>query len=135
MTVFLDTNACIAIANRRSTAVRKRLQDVVNARERVGIPVIVAFELWYGAEKSLHRDHSIERLTALLGRFELVALDSDDGRFAAQIRADLERKGTPIGPYDLLIAAQALRHDAVLVTANEREFSRVTGLRVENWAA
>ena len=63
----------------------------------------------------------------------MLAFDSEDARVAGGIRAGLEAKGTPIGPYDLLIAAQALRREAILVTANVREFGRVEGLALEDW--
>jgi tRNA(fMet)-specific endonuclease VapC len=70
----------------------------------------------------------------LSGLSAIKAFDEADARVAGQVRADLESAGTPIGMYDLLIAAQALRHDLTLVTANEREFRRIKGLRIENWA-
>lgn len=76
-----------------------------------------------------------EALEAFLGSVAILSFDDEDARFAGNIRAELERAGKPIGPYDYLIAAQALRHDFTLVSANEKEFSRVPGLRWENWAA
>ncbi len=92
------------------------------------------FELWYGIQKSTHVDRNLQALEAFLAPLRILSFDSQDARVAGEIRVQLERAGTPIGPYDLLIAAQALRHDLTLVTANAKEFSRVTGLRWENWA-
>jgi len=73
-------------------------------------------------------------LETFLGPLQILPFDAEDGRIAGDIRARLEQSGTPIGPYDYLIAAQAVRHKLTLVTANEKEFSRVDGLRWENWA-
>jgi tRNA(fMet)-specific endonuclease VapC len=75
-----------------------------------------------------------EALDVFLRSVAVVAFDEEDASIAGSIRAELERVGKPIGPYDYLIAAQALRHGLIFVTANEREFSRVPGLRWENWA-
>jgi tRNA(fMet)-specific endonuclease VapC len=70
----------------------------------------------------------------MAGPIRLLEFDEEDAREAGEIRALLERKGTPIGPYDVIIAAQARRRGALLVTANEREFARVPGLKTEDWA-
>jgi tRNA(fMet)-specific endonuclease VapC len=98
---------------------------------------VVAFELWYGAAKSARRQANRQRLeTFLAGPLELVPFDDEDAHAAGEVRAALETAGTPIGAYDLLlIAGQALRYDATLVTANTAEFSRVSELRWEDWAA
>ena len=90
-------------------------------------------ELEFGAEKSEHGERNRARLATLVQRLPLVGIDSDTTRHYAQIRTRLERQGTPIGANDTWIAAQALAIDATLVTDNEREFSRVPGLTVENW--
>ena len=97
---------------------------------------MVAFELWYGAAKSARRQANRQRLeTFFAGPLELVPFDDEDARTAGEVRAGLEAAGPPIGAYDLLIAGQALRYDTTLVTANAAEFSRVTGLRWEDWAS
>jgi tRNA(fMet)-specific endonuclease VapC len=84
--------------------------------------------------KSGRKDWNAARLADFLaGPIDVLDFDTDAGREAALIRAWLEQRGTPIGPYDLLIAAQARRRDALLVTAKLCEFNRVEGLRVENW--
>ena len=93
-------------------------------------------ELWYGAMKSAKPKENADIIRRFVtGPISLLDFEPDDGEKAGAIRADLERKGTPIGPYDILIAAQALRRDALLVTANMREFKRVIGLRCEDWSA
>jgi tRNA(fMet)-specific endonuclease VapC len=102
----------------------------------VAISAVVAFELWYGAAKSARRQANRQRLeTFFAGPLELVPFDDEDARAADRVRAALESAGRPIGAYDLLIAGQALRHDATLVTANTAEFWRVGDLRWEDWAS
>ncbi|MBM3508746.1 MAG: type II toxin-antitoxin system VapC family toxin [Alphaproteobacteria bacterium] len=80
-------------------------------------------------------DANAERLAVFLAPLETVPFEDEDARIAGTVRAQLEREGTPIGAYDLLIAGQALRRDATLVTAEVAEFARVSGLRWENWVA
>ncbi len=98
--------------------------------------VIVLFELRYGAAKSGNPHRSGRRIAEFLaGPIGVLPFEPDDAEEAGDIRATLERAGRPIGPYDVLTAAQARRRDAVLVTANLREFVRVPRLKTENWAA
>jgi tRNA(fMet)-specific endonuclease VapC len=95
----------------------------------------VLFELRYGAAKSSHPDRNVQRIVDFLaGPVEVLPFGPEDAEEAGDVRAALERVGTPIGPYDVLVAAQARRRDALLVTANAREFSRVPRLRFEDWA-
>ena len=134
--ICLDTNAIIALLNRSSMTVRVRLADAVHRREVVAVPTVVLFELRYGAAKSANRQCAARRIAELLaGPVEVLHFESDDAEEAGDIRAALERAGTPIGPYDVLIAGQARRRGALLVTANRREFARVPGLRTEDWLA
>ena len=134
--ICLDTNAIIALLNRSSMTVRVRLADAVHRREVVAVPTVVLFELRYGAAKSANRQRAARRIAELLaGPVEVLEFESDDAEEAGDIRAALERAGTPIGPYDVLIAGQARRRGALLVTANRREFARVPGLRTEDWLA
>jgi tRNA(fMet)-specific endonuclease VapC len=113
--------------------VRKRLEaEQISA---LRLSAIVLGELEFGAEKSVYGDRNRARLAALTQRLPLVGIDQDAIRHYARIRTLLERQGTPIGANDTWIAAQALAINAVLVTDNEREFSRVPGLSVENWLA
>jgi tRNA(fMet)-specific endonuclease VapC len=132
--ICLDTNVVIALLNRSSVTVRTRLAAAVHRREIVAISVVVLFELRYGAAKSANTQRASRRLAELLsGPVRVLDFEPDDAGEAGDIRAVLERAGTPIGPYDILIAGQARRRGAVLVTANRRGFARVLGLKTEDW--
>ena len=134
MSYLLDTNAVIALLTNRPTTVRERLRRAASASLSIGISTIVLFELWYGVARSQHRAQNTERLRAFLaGNISVVHFEEEDAVIAGDLRAELERSGTPIGPYDLLIAAQALRAGTILVTANVTEFRRVRGLVWEDW--
>jgi len=131
---LLDTNAVIALLTNRPPSVRERLRREASASRSIGISSIVLFELWYGVARSQHRAQNTERLRAFLaGNISIVPFEEEDAGIAGDLRAELERSGTPIGPYDLLIAAQALRAGTILVTANVTEFRRVRGLVWEDW--
>lgn len=134
MSYLLDTNACIALINDRPIAVRERFRAVLEQRDRVALSSVVLFELWYGVAKSQLQGKNSERLAVFMSPFEVLTFDDEDARLAGTIRATLERSGTPIGAYDVLIAGQALRHELVLVTANVSEFSRIDHLRWEDWS-
>ena len=132
--ICLDTNIIVAVINQRAAAVRQRLMKTLHEGTIVGIPTVVLYELWYGIKKSARTRQNIEALDNFL------ALDvtpwpfePEDAEEAGDVRAALERLGTPIGPYDVLIAAQARRRGAILVTANKNEFSRVPGLQTQDW--
>lgn len=134
--ICLDTNTVIAILNDVASPVTPRVADAVVRSEAVAVSTIVVFELWYGVSKSRRKEWNSARLGDFFaGPVDVLGFEPGDGREAADIRAELERDGTPIGPYDVLIAAQARRRNAVLVTANTREFARVPGLKLENWMA
>ena len=136
MIYLLDTNAAIAIINGKPVGVRSRLQRVAPRSARIAISSIVLFELWYGVARSERQRDNAERLRVFLsGAIGVAPFDEDDAATAGKIRASLEQHGKPIGPYDLLIAAQALRIGATLVTANVSEFQRVEGLIWQDWAA
>lgn len=132
----LDSNSVIAAITRRSPAVDNRLQAEFQRRTRVILPAIVLFELRFGIANSARRAANEQLLDAFLSApIETPAFDAGDASEAADIRLFLRRRGTPIGPYDILIAAQARRRGAALVTANLREFRRVPGLLVQDWSA
>ena len=134
--ICLDTNAVIAAVNQRKPSVRRRLEQALVDRVTVGIPTVVLYEMWYGISKSMRPQANTEVLANVLALdVTLWPFEPEDAEEAGDIRAALERAGTPIGPYDVLIAAQARRRSAVLITANEREFARVPGLRTEDWAS
>jgi tRNA(fMet)-specific endonuclease VapC len=131
---LLDTNVCIALLNGRPEQVRVRSEQVRATDVSVGISSVVAFELWHGVGKSTRREANARALEAFLaGPFEVVPFDEEDARAAGRVRAELVAAGTPIGAYDILIAGQAVRSGATLVTADSREFARVRGLAWEDW--
>ncbi|HEV2953219.1 MAG TPA: type II toxin-antitoxin system VapC family toxin [Candidatus Dormibacteraeota bacterium] len=135
MTYLLDTNACIGLINNRPQVIRSRFRAEATAGATIMVPSIVTFELWYGVEKSIRRAANSERLRAFLsGPVEVVVFTDEDAATAGRVRSLLEAAGTPIGAYDVLIAGQALRLGATLVTANASEFGRVAGLQWEDWA-
>lgn len=134
MNYLLDTNAVIALLKNRPGIVRKRLRRVGVKGASVAVSSVVLFELWYGVARSERRRENAERLRVFLsGSINVVPFEEDDAVTAGELRAGLEAAGTPIGPYDLLIAAQALRIGATLVTANVSEFARVRGLVWQDW--
>jgi tRNA(fMet)-specific endonuclease VapC len=131
MRYLLDTNAVIVLLNDgRSNLARRTRQEQPGD---LAISAIVAHELFYGACKSRRAEHNTALIDAL--RFEVVEFDKEDARRSGEVRAHLAARGTPIGPYDVLIAGQALARGMVLVTRNTGEFGRVPGLRFEDWEA
>jgi tRNA(fMet)-specific endonuclease VapC len=132
--ICLDTNIVIGIVSGRNSSFRHRLGEQMRGGTPVGLPVIALFEMRYGFAKSNRREHNEHLLERFLGLgIDLLPFEPEDAMHAGDIRAELERAGTPIGHYDILIAAQARRHGATLVTANAREFARVPGLLVADW--
>lgn len=129
MRYLLDTNAVIALLNDPHGQVAQHARQYIPAD--IGLSAIVAHELYYGAFKSKRRDQNIELVDGLF--FEVLAFDREDARQAGEVRTVLAASGTPIGPYDVLIAGQAHARGLVLVSRNMREFQRVDGLSVENW--
>jgi tRNA(fMet)-specific endonuclease VapC len=130
----LDTNVIIGVMTRRAPRLDDRLRAELLHGSRLFVPAPVLVELRYGAAKSAAPERNHARLDDFLSAVpEVAAFDTDDAAEAGDIRAYLERRGKPIGPYDVLIAAQARRRGAVLVTLNRREFERVPGLMVTDW--
>jgi tRNA(fMet)-specific endonuclease VapC len=133
---LLDTNAVIALLKNEPAIFRKRLRRAVSREAAIAVSSIVLYELWYGVARSARRRENSERLRVFLsGGIEVSPFGEDDAQTAGDLRATLEAAGTPIGPYDLLIAAQALRTGTTLVTANVSEFARVPGLDWQDWTA
>ncbi|PST17338.1 type II toxin-antitoxin system VapC family toxin [Mesorhizobium plurifarium] len=130
---LLDTNAVIALIGRRSEILVNRVLQ--SPEGTIGLSPIVAHELYYGAQKSARVQHNLETLRLLFADFPILDFDQRDAFAAGGIRAALAAKGTPIGPYDVLIAGQAKARGLTLVTNNVGEFKRIEGLRVEDWSA
>lgn len=128
---LLDTNICIYIINKRPESVYKKFKKV--KLENISISSITDFELRYGVEKSQRSEKNFQILEDFLSYLNIVAFDSSASMIAASIRNRLENKGEMIGPYDILIASQAIAKDLVLVTNNEKEFKRIKELKIENW--
>lgn len=128
MRYLLDTNAIIALAA-HNTSLLRRVR--FHAPADFGLSVIVMHELYFGSFRSRRVTENLQQVDAL--DFEIVPLDREDARQAAAIRSELAAAGAPIGPYDALIAGQVRSRDLTLITRNVGEFSRVSGLRVENW--
>lgn len=129
---LLDTNLCIRLIRDRPQGLRPRFNTEADA---LCISVVVLNELLYGAERSdrpAETRHEVERFAA---RLSVLPFDDAAANHAAEIRAALERKGTVIGPYDLMIAGHARSRGLVVVTGNLKEFERVDGLRAEDWLA
>jgi tRNA(fMet)-specific endonuclease VapC len=129
MRYLLDANAVIGLLNDSSSNLARRARR--EEPRDVAISAIVAHELFYGAFKSRRAEANLARIDAL--RLQVIEFDTEDARQAGEIRALFATRGTPIGPYDVLIAGQAVARNAVLVTANTSEFGRVPRLRIENW--
>lgn len=135
MSFLLDTNACITFLAGSFEPIRRRYEELLVDGDPILIPSIVVFELWYGVFRSNHPYANAARLQDFLSRnVEILALSAEDAKQAGRIREELERTKQPIGHYDILIAGQALARGLTLVTANTREFSRVPGLKWQDWA-
>ncbi len=128
---MLDTNICVYLIKQSRARVVDRLRDA--GADAVSISAIVLGELEVGVAKSARREQAADALAALLAPLRVVPFEDAAAEAYGSVRADLERRGTPIGSLDMLIAGHALSLGRTLVTNNEREFSRVTGLKIENW--
>ena len=131
MRYLLDTNVCVDYLTGRYPCVAERLQATVPAD--VAVSAIAVAELRYGADKSARPDANHRVLGMFLGDVATLDFDGEAAAAYGRLRTSLERDGTPIGPNDMLIAAQALAAQLILVTDNTGEFGRVKGLVVENW--
>lgn len=132
---LLDTNVVIAVINGRPEKVRSRLKAAWQAGDRLLVSTITLYELCYGIAKSRRQRENMDRLHAFMsGRIEVLPFNEEHAEPAGLIRAVQELNGKPIGPYDLLLAAQARHHRLTLVTANFREFAQVGDLTVEDWS-
>lgn len=126
-----DTNACIALLRQKNPAVIARWHGT-RARD-IALCSIVAYELRYGAERAANPTVEHAKLDVFLRAFGALSFDEPCAMRCAQIRHALERTGMSIGPHDLQIAAIAAVHGLTLVTHNLREFSRIPGLKLEDW--
>lgn len=128
---LLDTNTCIGYLNRRDPVLYQHFLDV--SPDDICIYNIVKFELYYGAYKGSRTIENIQVLDHFFAELLSLSFDSKASQICGKIRAELQAQGTPIGAYDLQIAAIALAHDLTLVTHNTREFERVKNLKLTDW--
>jgi len=132
MNFYLDTNTCIYIINEKYPHLNEKYSEC--DKDLIKIPSIVLFELYYGAEKSNLLEHNVTKIDMFISEIEIIPFDKQCTRLAGKIRAYLKREGQMIGDYDILIAATALANNGTLVTINTREFSRIKGLKIEDWS-
>ena len=132
MKYLLDTNICIYLITQKSQDILHQLNK--HKPTDIGLPSIVAFELYYGVYNSNNQQQNLEALEAFLSPFTIIPYEYLDAIASGKIRAQLKKTGQIIGPYDLQIAGQALQRELTLITNNEKEFARVQGLQIENWA-
>jgi tRNA(fMet)-specific endonuclease VapC len=127
---LLDTDRCVDLL-RGVRAVVAKLERLTP--DDCGLSALTSFELFAGAARARDPRRETEKIQKLVDVIQELPFDAAAARRAGALRSELEEAGTPIGPYDLLIAAHALALDLALVSANIREFGRVAGLRLENW--
>jgi tRNA(fMet)-specific endonuclease VapC len=132
MSYLLDTNICLYTIKRKPSTVVKRVQS--RPPGEIAISTITLAELEYGIARSHYPERNRVALLEFVLPFAILDFDQRASAEYGRIRSLLDSKGRRIGPMDLLLAAQAMAHDLILVTNNEKEFTRVDGLRIENWA-
>ncbi len=128
---YLDTNTCIYYLNGRSDNIRKRILSTPPIK--IAIPAIVKAELIVGAYKGQTPEKTLDKLEKFLQPFEVIPFEDQVTYLYAEIRSKVEKEGNTIGPHDILIAAITQFHEATLVTNNVKEFSRIEGLKIEDW--
>ena len=131
MRYLLDTNICIYIIKQSPSSVYDRFRKLRVGD--IGISAITCYELQFGVAKSQRPEENQLVLTEFLAPLEVLDLPAAAAPKFGELRAHLEKKGTPVGNYDLMIATHAIFLDTILVTNNTREFKRIPGLKIENW--
>ena len=132
MNYLLDTNICVLLIRQKSPQVLTQLTG--HPITDIGISAMTVAELQYGVQKSGRPAQNQQALDQFLLPLTIISFDENDAVAYGQIRANLDAQGLPIGAFDTLIAAQAVQHNLILVTNNVREFARVPGLAIEDWA-
>jgi len=128
---LLDTNICIYIINKRPPEVFERFRRI--KLMQLHIPTIVIFELYFGLEKNQSHERNASFLENFITPLSVTGFSVQAAKQAAVIRHQLRKQGTPIGAYDIQIAAVAMAENMVLLTNNTKEFERIEGLKLENW--
>jgi tRNA(fMet)-specific endonuclease VapC len=127
---MLDTNIVIYTNKNKPVVVKEAFTAHYG---QICISTVTLMELIYGAEKSSAPEHNLSVIEGFAARVDVLSYDDDAANHTGQIRAELAKQGTPIGPYDQMIAGHARSQGLILVTNNISEFERVSGLRLENW--
>ena len=133
MIYMLDTNVCIDVIRKRARSLVERIRT--HAVDDIALSAITLSELQHGVAKSENPEQNRVALLEFLVPFTVLSYEDTAARAYGEIRAHLEKQGTPIGPMDMLIAAHARSHGLTLITNNEQQFRRVPGLTIENWIA
>jgi tRNA(fMet)-specific endonuclease VapC len=128
---LLDTNICIYVMKNYPPRLRERFNRLA---DQLCVSSVTLGELHYGAEKSARRLENLQAIEHFAARLEVLSFSPKAAAHYGQIRAELERAGRPAGVHDIMIAGHARSEGLVLVTNNLREFERMSGLTVENWA-
>ena len=130
--LILDTNTCIFTIKRKPASVQEKF---ARHHGEMCISTVTLMELLYGAEKSAHPAQNLAVVRGFAARLDVLDYNQDAAAHTAQVRAELAKLRTPIGPYDSMIAGHARSRGLIVVTNNQREFMRVPGLRVEDWVS
>jgi tRNA(fMet)-specific endonuclease VapC len=130
LTYMLDTNICIYVMRKRSLDLLEKFNSLA---EQLCISSVTLGELHYGAENSARRTANLTSLEHFAARLDVLAFDAKAAMHYGQLRAELQRAGTPCGPYDMQIGGHARSEGLIVVTNNAREFARMPGVRTENW--
>lgn len=128
---LLDTNICIYFMKNKYPDLTKRLMSYDPSE--LMISSVTVFELEYGASKSGWGEKTRQKMLLFLAPFTILPFDANDAFSTGRIRGYLTQAGTPIGPYDVMIAGQGLSRNLTVITHNVKKFSRVPGLKVEDW--
>jgi tRNA(fMet)-specific endonuclease VapC len=128
---LLDTNICIYIINKKPKQVVEHIKKL--RPHQIKLSSVSLGELEYGVSKSREREKNRQALVHFASAFDIIEYNDNDAEVFGLIRADLEKKGQIIGPYDMQIAAQSISRDLILVTNNTSEFSRISNIKLENW--
>ncbi len=133
MKYMLDTNICIYVIKQKPAAVLERFRQT--DLSEISISSITLSELFYGVSKSSKPEQNFVALTQFAAPLEILPFGGEAAQYYGDLRAHLEKRGTPIGSLDMLIAAHALSLSSTLITNNEKEFNRVPNLKIENWVS
>ena len=128
---MLDTNTCIYVIKQKPAKVIERFKQTEVSQ--IGISSITLSELLYGVSKSSKPEQNQIALSQFVAPLEILPYDDEAAQYYGDLRAGMERQGAPIGSLDMLIAAHALSLDCILITNNEKEFTRIPNLKIDNW--